>query len=325
IPVSLRLLRPLQQLFPRVLTRGRVAEAVQRFPGRPGQLLRHLDGDGDQQVPVGPVRAPHTLAAHPERAAVRGPGRDADADRGTPQGRHLDLRAERRLGEGDGNGHGQVVAVAAEHRVRGDVDLDVKIARWPAALARGALALELDPLPVGDPGRDPRLDRAAAHGAPAARALRARVIDHQAAAPALLAGLGEREAAQVLAGLTGALAGWADPGHRSRLRPGAMTGRAGSLTGQSQADGDAVDRVTEPERGLRFHVRAAARPRLRPLGAGAAAAPEHPAEQVAEVEPPEAATRASRSRPAEAAAAEERARVVVFLAPLLIGERVVGL
>src|SRR5262249_26732593 len=204
---------------------------------------------------------------------------------------------------------------------------------WPAALARGALALELDPLPVGDPGRDPRLDRAAAHGAPAARALRARVIDHQATAPALLARLGEREAAQVLAGLTGALAGRADPGPRSRLRPGAVTDRAGPPPGQPQADGDAVDRVPDPERGLRPHVRATARPRLRPPGAGGATAPEHPAEQVAQtapaggagpgpaaeqvaqVEPPEAAL-ATRARAAEAAAAPEPPSLLLLLPPL---------
>ena len=133
------------------------------------------------------------LAADPEGAAVRRAGRDPQRDRHAPVGRHLDLGAERGLGEGDRHGHGQVVARPAEHRVRGDVHAHVQVAGGAAALARRALALELDPLAVADPGGDARLDGARAHRPAAAGADRARVVHDQAAAAAGLARLGERE------------------------------------------------------------------------------------------------------------------------------------
>src|ERR1700722_4173816 len=79
-----RALGLLQQCVPRVLARCRLAEGLQRLPGRPAHLLRHLHLNGDQQIAGGPVGAPHALAADPEGPAVRRAGRDAHADRRAP-------------------------------------------------------------------------------------------------------------------------------------------------------------------------------------------------------------------------------------------------
>src|ERR1022692_2631703 len=81
--------------------------------------------------------------------------------------------------------------------MRGDVYPHIEVPGWPAPLAGRALALELDPLAVGDAGGDPGLDRPGAHRPPAPGAHRAGIVDHQPAAPAGPARLGESEAARV--------------------------------------------------------------------------------------------------------------------------------
>ena len=60
----------------------------------------------------------HALAADPEGAAVGRARRELQRDRRPAERRHLDLAAERRLGERDRHGDREVVALAAEHRVR---------------------------------------------------------------------------------------------------------------------------------------------------------------------------------------------------------------
>src|SRR5258708_16983664 len=90
---------------------------------------------------------------------------------------------------------------------------DVQVARRPAALARRALALQLDPLPVSNSGRDAGLDSPRAQRTSAAAAGGARVIDYQATATAGGARLGERAAAAAATGLAGALARPASPWH----------------------------------------------------------------------------------------------------------------
>src|SRR5215470_3704116 len=113
----------------------------------------------------------------------------------------------------------------------GHVHPHVKVTRRPAALARRALALQLDPLPVGDASGDAGLDSPRAQRTPAAAAGRARIIDHQAAATAGGARLGEREAAEVAAGLSRALAGRTDLGYGSGLGSGTAADLARTLVG----------------------------------------------------------------------------------------------
>src|SRR5499427_7461256 len=332
---------PAQEVVARVLTGRRFAEGLKGLPRGAVQVLRHLNRHRGQQVAVRPVLAPGSLAPHPEGAAARRPGGDPDAHRHPAERRDLDLRAERRLGEGDRHGHGDVVAGAAEDRVRLDVYPHVQVARRSAALTRCALAPEPDPLPVCHARGDAGLDRPAAHRAAAARTRRAGVVDDQAAAAALLARLGEREATQVPAGLAGALAGGTHPGYRPRLRPGAVARWARSLTGQPQRHRGAVDGVVERQRGLGLDVCPAARARLRasappaehpaqqvaepPAGAGGGggAVGSRAAEQVAQVE--REAARAALPRWPEPPAPEQRAGVVVLLAAFSVGQGVVRL
>src|ERR1019366_7655031 len=117
--------------------------------------------------------------------------------------------------------------------MRGDVYPHIEVPGWPAPLAGRALALELDPLAVGDAGRDPGLDRPGAHRPPAPGAHRAGIVDHQPAAPAGPARLGESEAVQVLAGLPGSLAGRTGPRPCARLGPGSVTRLARPLPGRA--------------------------------------------------------------------------------------------
>src|SRR5829696_8109373 len=113
--------------------------------------------DVHQEDTPQPVALGHSLAAHPERAPVGGARRDAKLDRWTAQRRNLDLRTESRLGEGDWSGQRQVVTLASEDRMRANVHRDVEITGRTAVLAGTALALQPDPLIVGDPGRNPDL------------------------------------------------------------------------------------------------------------------------------------------------------------------------
>src|SRR6266566_762024 len=323
--------RPLQQAVPWVTATQSLLELLERLGRLAVHALRHRHLDRDQQVAGRPIAAAGAPAAHPHGAAVRRAGRNAYRYRDAVVRGHLDLGAEHRLGEGDGDRDGQVVAGPAEDRMRCDVDLHVQVAGRPATLARGALALEPDPLAILNACGDARLDRAGAHRTAAASTSRARVVHDEPAATAFPARLGDAETAEVPAGLAGSLTGRADPGHGARLRARAMAGGAGALAGEPQRNGDAVDCVAERQRRLGLHVGAAAGPLL-----GAAAAAEHAAEQVAEptagslraeqvaeIETAEAATRTARR--AEAVRAEQRPRLVVLLTPLLVGQHVVRL
>src|ERR1700759_3187996 len=155
----------------------------------------------------------------------------------------------------------------------------VQVPGGTAALARGALALELDPLPVGHPGRNPRLDGPRAGRVTAAVARLARVLDHQPPAPAGLARFREGEVAEVPAGLPGAFTGRADLGHGAGLGTGAVTDRAGPVAGQLERNRGPVHRIAERQGGLGLHVGAAAGAGL---GSSPAPTPEHAAEDVPE-------------------------------------------
>src|SRR5664279_2882403 len=295
----------LGQVCPRVLRRcGR--ERTQRVLRLGGKLLRYGDFDRDQQVTGGAVPARNAPSADPQRAAAGRPRRDLDGHR-LFQRRHGDRRAECGLCEGDGHREQQVVPVAREHPMRRYVDDDVQVAGRRAALARRSLARDPDALAVVHPGRDPNGDRALGGRLSAALAGGAGVVDQQPAAAALPAWLGEAEATLVAANHPRTCAVRADPRHGARPGTGARAGCAGVRAGQPQWDGHAGGGLVEVQRHLGLDVGA---PRRGP-GVATSAAAEEPAEDVAE--------------PAEAAAAEQRARLVVLLAPLLVRQDVVGL
>src|SRR5215472_7947710 len=193
--------------------------------------MRHGHLDRCEQRAEVAVLAADTAARNAEHLSVRSARRDADGDRRPAVRGHLDLRPERELGHCHRHRDGQVVARPAEHRVRSHVDPDVQVTGLTAVLARGALAGDPDPLAVRDARRDSRLDGPRAHGTAATAAGRAGVVDHQPAAPAGLARLGEPEAAQVPALLTSTLAVRADLRYRAGLGAGAVADRAGALPG----------------------------------------------------------------------------------------------
>src|SRR5215471_1988254 len=321
--------RPAEQFLPGIRPGGGYPQVLKRRTGLAVQVVRHGHLDRCEQRAEGAVLLADTAARNAEHLSVRSARRDADGDRRPAVRGHLDLRSERELGHRHRHRDGEVIARPAEHRVRFHVHPDVQVTVLAAVLARGALAGDPDPLAVRDASRDPRLDGLRAHGTAAAAAGRAGVVDHQPAAPAGLARLGESEAAQAPALPTSTLAVRADPRHRAGLGAGAVADRTWALTGQSQRHGGAVDRIAERQRGLRLHVRAAPGPALR-----GAAATEDPAEHVAEPVAglARAAEQVTQVEPAEPAAGpaggrhpEQRACLVVLLALLLIGQHVVRL
>src|SRR5439155_24738319 len=115
--------------------RLRIAELGEQLLLTLGQLLRHVDVDGHEEIPVAAALR-RALALDPERLAARGARRDLERD-GTVQRRHLHVRAERGLGVGHRQVDGQVVAAAAEDRMLADAHADVQI----AGLATGSPGL----------------------------------------------------------------------------------------------------------------------------------------------------------------------------------------
>src|SRR4051812_11438024 len=89
----------------------------------------------------------------------------------------------------------QVGAVTLEERVGGQRGKNIEIARRPAAHTGLALVGEADAGAVLDAGRDVDRERALARHPARARARRARVLDHLAAALADRAGALQREEA----------------------------------------------------------------------------------------------------------------------------------
>src|ERR1043165_7976589 len=169
----------------------------------------------------------------------------------------------------------QVGAVALEKRMRRDREEDVEVALRAAAQARFAFAGQPDARAVLDAGRHVDRKRALARDAARARAVRAWIVDHLAAALAGDAGALEREEALRVAHLAGALAG------RAGLWLGAGLGaRAGArLAGDRGRDahlrGLAGERLLERDLHVVAQIRAA-------LASAAAPPPAAHPEQVFE-------------------------------------------
>src|ERR1700691_5593271 len=232
--LPLLLASPAEQVLARVSLRRGDAQVLERRPRLLVQVLRHDHLDGGEQRAERPVLAADAAAGDAERLSVRRARGHPHGDGGAPVRRHLDLRAERKLGHRHRHGHGEVVTRPAEHRVRRHVDPHVQVARLAAVLAGRPLAGDPDPLAVGHARRDAGLDGARAHRPPAAAARRARVLDHEAAAAAGLARLGEPEPAEVTALLPGAVAVRADLRHGAGLGAGPMADGTRPLAGEPQ-------------------------------------------------------------------------------------------
>src|SRR5262249_60932657 len=181
---------------------------------------------------------------------------------------HIECAAERRRHHRDRHAAMQVGAVALEELVRRQRQEDVEIAVRPAAHAGLAFTGEPDAGAVLDARRHVDRERALARHAAGPGAVRARIVDHLAAALAGDAGALQGEEALGMPYLAGAAAG------RAGLRLGAGLGaRAGAgLAGHGGRDADlrglAAERFLERD----LHVVAQIRAALAPAAATPAAA-----------------------------------------------------
>src|SRR3954453_5011112 len=181
--------------------------------------------------------------ARPRRRAGTQPQHDAR----TVQRGHVNVAAERRLGERHGNPHREVVALATEQSVRSDVTLDDQVP-WRPAVATGSTAtLEPNLLTVRHTRGDPCL-----HLAPSAfgaRAVTGRTgVGHDHAASTADAAW-RREREQTWVGVDDAPPAAVRTHDRlgPRLGTAAMTGRALRIAGEVQRRGEPLRRVGEVE------------------------------------------------------------------------------
>ena len=262
------------------------------------------------------------------------PGGTRSVTGGPAVRRHLDLRAERRLGEASpARSTVRLSPLPAEHRVRLDVDPDVQVAGLAAVLAGGALAGDPDPLPVGDARRGCAPGWCASSSPARCRCRRARVVDHQAAAAAGRARLGEPEAARLRlcwpvpwqAGQTcGTVPVLAPVPWQTGQAPRRSAAATPSRRRSRRRSGSVISVSTSaPRRGAARPRRRRGRRRCRRSTSPSRGRHRVAAEQVAQVEVDAAAAGAGRRRAPGTAAAEHRAGLVVLLALLLVGQHVV--
>src|SRR6266540_3943327 len=313
---------------------GQRGELAQQVTLLARELLGHGDLHGDQHVAAGLGTAVAGDAAplDPEGAPVLGPSGDLQGHL-AGQGRHGQLGAQRRLGEGHRHRHGQVLAAPAEERVRRDVDLHDQVTGGRGGRAGLPLALQLDAGAVGHPRGDADLQLPGADLGAAPVAGLAGVVDDGAPALAGRARAGEAEEALVAGDRPAAVAGRAMPRQRPRRGAGALAGMARGRPAQLQRDGGPPDGLLEAEGDLALDVAAAARGALL-VAPAAEEVPEEAPEtsevaQVTEVLDPdplvtEAAATRKASEPTEGARPDQPARLVV-LGPLLgVGQHAVG-
>src|SRR5581483_6224321 len=117
-------------------------------------LLRNLDAHAREHVALAvALEARRAAALDPQQLAVLGPGGHLQRH-GAFGRRHLDGAAERGGRERHGHRHDEVVAAALVHLRRLHPRDDVEVARGRSAVARLALALQLDARAVLDARRD---------------------------------------------------------------------------------------------------------------------------------------------------------------------------
>src|SRR5580692_4393472 len=110
---------------------GQLLEQLSRLRVVRFQLGRH-DLDAAELIAAGAVAVLDAAAAQPQSGAARGSGRNRNSDAPFERG-DLDLRPQRRLGEGHRQGELDVSAVALQVGVLADLDVEVEIARRAAA------------------------------------------------------------------------------------------------------------------------------------------------------------------------------------------------
>ena len=130
--------------------RIKLAQEVALFGG---ELSRHFD-DYAHELVAASVRAEfgEALALHAQDLVRLRAARDLEADFAF-EGGDFDLGAKSRLRERHRHFADDIEILAREKVVRQDIEHDVEVARHAAALARFALAGELEPLPRIDTGR----------------------------------------------------------------------------------------------------------------------------------------------------------------------------
>ena len=218
-------------------------QAIRSF----AQLLRDFHHRGDVQVALAvAAQARNALAADAEHLTGLRPLGEAILH-GLAQRRHVDLRAQRRLGEGYGQIDVHVVLAALEQLVRAHADDDLQVARGAAALAQTALTADGQHLAVVDARGN--LDRAALADAHLAEALEygTGLVDDLARAAAERPTVDGLDASEGRAGdhalLTAAAAGGAGVHAGAGLRAGAVA--LGALL-----IADEVDLLLAAQRGL---------------------------------------------------------------------------
>src|SRR5215467_3409540 len=259
----------------RVLRR-QLLEFIEQFALALGQLLGCLYHHLHIHVAgLACAQHRHALAVQAESPPGLGSFRNLHAGLASVDGGHFEFAAERGLDHRDRHPAMQVSAVTLEERMRGDRQEDVEISGRATAHASLALAREADACAVLDARRNVDRERALARDAARARAVRARTVDHLAAALAAGAGALEGEEALRMPDAAGAAA------VRTGLRLGAGLG-AGAGAGLAR------------HRGRDAHLRGLAGKRLferdlhvvaqigAALGAIAAAAPAGHAEDALE-------------------------------------------
>src|SRR5258706_1988376 len=258
------------------------------------------------------------LCLQPEGLAALGLGGHADLGRAV-EGRDRDLAAERGGRERHRHLAMQVVVIALEYRVLLDVDLDVKVARRPAAHARLAFAGETHAITFVDAGGDFHRQRLLQLDPPGAGAGGAGVRNDAAAAMAARAGLRDGEGPLRHAHLAGAAAGRAGLGLAAGARAAAFARLARGHAGNADLGLEAVRRLLQRDLEVVAQVGAAEHGRASAAGAAAEDLAEDVAEDVAEAAHAGGA-RAGRMR-IDAGVAE----LVVGRALAGVGENLVGL
>src|SRR5262245_9252007 len=144
---------PLSEIRPRIVGPQRLQFFIEIELGR-REIGRHDDLDLHELVAAAPAAGAHPrhpVGGQTERPSARRGRRDLHRDL-APQRRHLDVRAQRRLGRGDRQLEVDVVALALEERVRRDGHGEIEVT--PAAGGARALAGHAHALPRLHAGRN---------------------------------------------------------------------------------------------------------------------------------------------------------------------------
>src|SRR5689334_20662342 len=209
-------------------TGGQLLELGQQLLLLLGEVLRRFDRDLNIHVAgLAGAQHRHALGRDAEAPAGLGSGGHLHFGLALVDGRHLELAAQSRRHHRDRHAAMQVGAVALEELVGRQRKENVEITRRTAADAGFAFAREPDPGAVLDALRDVDRQGAVALHAARARAGRACVLDHLAAAMTAGAGALQREEALGLADASGAAAGRAGLRLGAGLGAGARAGVAG--------------------------------------------------------------------------------------------------